>query len=321
MKNILRISAFGLPLVSLLVAGCPSDPAPADAFTPRTDAFTQTGDDAFVPGDAPVLITNDCAGYCTQVGLSCTGDNAQYIDTADCMAQCTALGWPAGTPGATSGNTIACRIYHGGVAMTDPVVHCSHAGPSGDGVCGAAITFRTEAASTATRVDRMGMPAVATATISAGMKNGYNDADPSDDAMLDFAGDQIATLTALHGALDDDLAAATLTPCSMTDTVDLGGGLPPLPECLAQEVTTGSGVRVYQIVIPDTLRVNPGQISGFPNGRDLDDAVIDITLAAALLDLTRHTAGTLAELPLNPSANAPGEVLTTFPYFGVAAEP
>jgi hypothetical protein len=339
MKNILRISAFGLPLVSLLVAGCPSDPAPADAFTPPTpDAFTANEDDAFVapdspampdafvPNDAPVVITNDCAGYCAQMALNCTGANAQYIDNADCMAQCTALAWPAGTPGAMDGNTIACRIYHGGApAVMDPAAHCPHAGPSGDSVCGAALTFRSEASSMATRVDRMGMPAVATATISGAQKNAYNDGNPSDDAMLTFAGDQIATLTGIHAALDDDLAGLSLTPCSMAmaDYIDPDGAgpVPPLPECLGQEIFPGGGARVFQLVIPDTLRVNPTQVSRFPNGRDLDDPVIDVTLAAALLDLGTHTPATLASVPLNPPANAAGELLTTFPYFGVAAEP
>jgi hypothetical protein len=256
--------------------------------------------------------------------MNCTGANAQYIDVADCMAQCTALAWPAGMPGAVDGNTIACRIYHGGApAVMDAAVHCPHAGPSGDGVCGARVTFRTEASSMAVRVDRMGMPAVATATISAPVKNDYNDANPSNDAMLTFAADQIASLTGIHTALDDDLAGLSLTPCSMTDTTDVDGAgpVPPLPECLAQEVIEGSGVRVFQLVIPDTLRVNPGQPSGFPNGRDLDDPVIDVTLAAVLLDLTRHTPSTLATVPVNPPANAAGELLAAFPYFGTAARP
>jgi hypothetical protein len=34
-----------------------------------------------------------------------------------------------------------------------------------------------------------------------------------------------------------------------------------------------------------------------------------------------HTPATLATLPLNPPANADGEILTTFPYFGVATAP
>lgn len=333
MKNILRISLFGLPLSALFLAGCPSDPAPADAFTPPTpDAFVVADEDApvtpdaFVPGDAPVVITNDCAGYCTQIMTNCTGANAQYVDNADCVAQCGALNWPSGTPGATDGNTIACRIYHGGApAVSAPAEHCPHAGPSGGGVCGADITFSAAASSTATRVDRMGMPAVATAAISSAMKNAYNDGDPSDDAALMFAPDQIATLTGIHTALDDDLTGLGLVPCNMSPTVeaiDVGGGL-VLPECLGQEVLGPGTPRVYQLVIPDTLLVNPGMVARFPNGRDPDDVVIDITLAAVLLDLRTpgQTAATLAGVPVNPIANADGEILTTFPYFGVPQEP
>ena len=221
MKNILRLSVYGLPLAALLVTGCGDDNSNPDAFVaptpdafvvPGEDAFTPVVPDAFVPGDAPVVITNDCAGYCAQIMVNCTGDNAQYLDNADCLAQCEDLNWPAGTPGATDGNTVACRIYHGGApAVMDAAEHCPHAGPSGDGVCGADITFNTMASSAATRVDRMGMPAVATAAVT--NKTAYNDGDPSDDAALTFAADQIMTLQGLHTALDDDLTAATLTPC------------------------------------------------------------------------------------------------------------
>lgn len=331
MKNILRISAAALPLASLLIAGCPDNNNTADAFTPpMPDAFTPdmpdafnpdmpdafSPPDAFVPTDAPVVITNDCAGYCTQIGLNCTGDNAQYVDTADCMAQCTALAWPAGTPGASDGNTIACRIYHAGApAAGDPGAHCPHAGASGAGVCGAPIAFRSDASSGATRVDRMGMPAVATAAISSGMKNAYNDADPATDAMLAFAGDEIASITGLHAALDDDLVAAGLTACSMTTMVDVGGGM-MLPQCLGQPILGPGSPRVYQLVIPDTLLVNPGQVQRFPNGRAPNDVVMDVTLAAVLLDLSTHSAGTLAMIPVNPISNAAGEITDTFPYLG-----
>ncbi len=336
MKNILRISAFGLPLTALFLAGCPSDPVTPDAFTApmpdafvavEDDAFVAVEDDAFVAGDAPAAITNDCAGYCTQITTNCTGANSQYVDNADCLAQCNALNWPAGTPGATDGNTIACRIYHGGTPAlgAGAAEHCPHAGSSGGGVCGASVTFNAAASSTATRIDRMGMPAVATAAISSAMKNAYNDGDPSDDAALMFATDQITTLTGIHAALDDDLTTAGFVPCNMSPTVeaiDVGGGL-VLPECLGQNVLGPMTPRVYQLVIPDTLVVNPGAVSRFPNGRDPDDVVIDITLAAVLLDLsvTGQTAGSLAALPLNPPANAAGEVLTTFPYFGAPQAP
>ncbi len=30
------------------------------------------------------------------------------------------------------GDTLGCRLYHGGApAITDPVLHCPHAGPTG----------------------------------------------------------------------------------------------------------------------------------------------------------------------------------------------
>lgn len=329
MNKILRLAA-GLPLVALF-AGCPEETPAADAFTPpmndafsppMDDAFTPPMDDAFVAGDAPVVITNDCAGYCAQMAINCTGDDAQYIDTADCMAQCTALNWPAGIPGDNSGNSLACRIYHGGdPAATDPGLHCPHAGPTGDNTCGAAIAFNGAASGMGTRVDRMGMPAISTATISSGMKTAYNNADPANDAMLTFAPDQIGTLTTIHAALDDDLVALGLTPCSMVMSQTVPGVPVPLPNCLAQEIYgPGTGARVYQVVIPDTLRVDPGAASGFPNGREPDDRTIDVILGAALLDLTvsGQSVATLAMRPLNPPANAAGELLTTFPYFGVA---
>lgn len=321
MKNLIRFgaSALTLPALAVLAAGCPSDPAMPDAAS--------GGNDAFVASDAPVEITNDCEGYCALITTVCDDANAQYVDEADCLAQCDALNWDDGTPGSTDGNTIACRIYHTGAARTAPEDHCPHAGPSGAGVCGAAITFRSEPTAMAVRVDRMGMPAVATALISSGMKNAYNDGNPSNDAALDFAVDALTTLGGLHTALDDDLTTAGLAPCSMMDTVMLPGIPVPVPECAAQEVAPG--VPVVSLIVPDTLRVNPAMPTGFPNGRDLDDPVIDVTLAVILLDLTSTdgcgggacTPATLATLPLNPSANATGEILTTFPYFGEPAAP
>ena len=51
--------------------------------------------------------------------------------------------------------------------------------------------------------------------------------------------------------------------------------------------------------------------SGFPNGRRLEDEVVDITLAVVLLDLSVHSVTDL--VGLNPTANdRPFPV--TFPY-------
>ena len=62
------------------------------------------------------------------------------------------------------------------------------------------------------RVDRMGMPAVATAVITS--KNAYNQANPSDDAAGVFVSEIVANVGAIHAALDDDLTSLGLTPCA-----------------------------------------------------------------------------------------------------------
>jgi len=76
----------------------------------------------------------DCATYCDTYMGNCTGDNDVYADLDDCMTQCAP--WYPGVEGDTAGNSIGCRTYHGGVpALGDPMLHCPHAGPGGDGVC------------------------------------------------------------------------------------------------------------------------------------------------------------------------------------------
>lgn len=158
--------------------------------------------------------------------------------------------------------------------------------------------FATEPASAYARVDRMGMPAVATAVISSSRKNEYNAADPTDDAAGDFVADITGNVTGIHAALDDDLAKAGLVPCGAGDCV---GQAAPL-------------------VVPDVLRINPSAPAGFPNGRRLQDPVIDVTLAVVLLDLgaAGQSATTLADVPLNPPANdAPFS--GTFPYLAAPA--
>ena len=177
--------------IATMVTGCPS-PAPTDGggtdagmgdTNPmRTD--TNVGDSGSDAG-----ITVDCATYCTRITAACTTTHAQYTTMATCMTQCAAAMWTVGAATDTGGNTLGCRIYHAGAAMADPAMHCDHAGPLGGGVCS---PFRTDPAvesATATgyvRVDRMGMPAVATVLVGSAMKNAYNDASPADDATSKF---------------------------------------------------------------------------------------------------------------------------------------
>lgn len=146
---------------------------------------------------------------------------------------------------------------------------------------GNAFAFNSAAPDEYLRVDRMGMPAIATAVITS--KDAYNAADPIDDATFAFAGEIIDNLTVFHNALDDDLTGFGLVPCVVGD-------------CVAQAAP---------LVIPDTLKIDITQPAGFPNGRVLADPVIDVTLAVVLLDLGApgQSVTTLADLPLNPAAN------------------
>jgi hypothetical protein len=67
--------------------------------------------------------------------------------------------------------------------------------------------------------------------------------------------------------------------------------------CLSQMV---AGRSVQSILIPDILDLDLSQPAGFPNGRDLDDPVIDLVLAAIFLDLGRHPVDTLVNARVNP---------------------
>jgi hypothetical protein len=127
------------------------------------------------------------------------------------------------------------------------------------------------------RVDRMGMPAVATATITS--KDAYNAANPVDDAAGTFVGEIVANVGGLHAALDDDLTALGLSPCATQICVN----------------------QAAPFVVPDVIRIDPSMPAGFPNGRRLTDPVIDVTLALVLLDLSMHPVSAL--IGVNPTAN------------------
>lgn len=106
------------------------------------------GDDEATPIDAPVAIDaaidaggpdaaagQTCADYCASIAANCTNTLAMYADTATCLASCAHVA--PGTAADMGGNTLGCRVYHAGAAAGNPTLHCRHAGPGGDGVCGA----------------------------------------------------------------------------------------------------------------------------------------------------------------------------------------
>jgi hypothetical protein len=73
---------------------------------------------------------------------SCTEGNRVYEGAGQCLAVSKAL--PLGKAEETRSNpgenTVACRRYHAYASLgpDGPVVHCPHAGPTGDGHCGTA---------------------------------------------------------------------------------------------------------------------------------------------------------------------------------------
>jgi hypothetical protein len=76
-----------------------------------------------------------CAGYCTTLAANCTTTNAQFGTEGACLGSCA--GYTQGDAGVTSGNSLECRSYHATAAAGGAALHCPHAGPAGDGTCGA----------------------------------------------------------------------------------------------------------------------------------------------------------------------------------------
>lgn len=86
---------------------------------------------------------------------------------------------------------------------------------------------------------------------------------------------------------------------------------PPVAEATVQSVTPcldqvvpGTGGRtLVDLIIPDTITVDLDAPSVFPNGRRLEDPVVDFTLSMALLDMRVHSPQTFNGIPLNPPTN------------------
>ncbi|MEE2787706.1 MAG: DUF4331 family protein [Myxococcota bacterium] len=281
------------------------------------------------------------------------GNRDGHVDQLDRVAHITAgLATAYGTYASTQGNlatwpTIACPTFGPNAdGQSVLMTKCgSEAAP--------AYAFRTDAADDYTRVDRMGMPGVSTALLSDmpaegfASKQAYNTYGPEGDVMRRSLPAFINTLEGLHTALDDDLRAyrsmphmggapaagmaaggtmaggvpaggaeggdeQVLFPCSMIKPEPLGN-----PPCLTQEVQMG--VRVADLIIPDTITITGEADQGFPFGRKLTDPVMDITLAVLLLDLTQNEPDALVGV-LNPTENDVAYA-PEFPYLAPAHAP
>lgn len=124
----------------------------------------------------------------------------------------------------------------------------------------------------------------------------------------------IAMLLPLAGCGGD---GGTLTPGPTPTPTPTSPAPTPTPTsfnvqpCLDQIVTPGNSVTA--LIIPDTVKLDLNLPPSFPNGRRLQDQVVDITLSYLLLDMRRHNLRTLADLPLNPGRND-ATFLPDFPY-------
>ncbi|MBI4570663.1 MAG: DUF4331 family protein [Chloroflexi bacterium] len=111
----------------------------------------------------------------------------------------------------------------------------------------------------ASQVDRMAIPAINTALIPSDQKDAFNQADPADDA-ADFRATGQATIETLRGAVD-----------GLFGTPQDGG---PLGDLTAEQVATA--------LIPDVVTIDFSQPVQFPNGRRLQDDVINAALGVVL---------------------------------------
>lgn len=77
------------------------------------------------------LANSNCVTYCDDIMAQCTGDNAQYTGTADCMQGCARIPQD-GNDGDMTGNTLQCRWYHIHTEQYEAAAeHCPHAGLEG----------------------------------------------------------------------------------------------------------------------------------------------------------------------------------------------
>lgn len=94
--------------------------------------------------------------------------------------------------------------------------------------------------------------------------------------------------------------------------------------CLSQPIlaatATSPAVTLPDLILPDTLKLDFTRTNGFPNGRRFNDPVVDLELAALLLDTTRPGQPVNALIgalnPPPPSDNAPDTA--PFPFVGPA---
>lgn len=184
----------------------------------------------------------------------------------------------------------------------DGVTYQIHVDLDGDLIDDATVSIRKDGGSDANsgtiktwvstsrdgRVDRMAIPAINTALIHSEMKDAFNQGDPVNDA-ADFQPAAIATIDFLREVVDGLFG------------VPQDGG--PLGDLTSAQVGAA--------LVPDVVTIDFSQPLAFPNGRQLEDDVIDAALGVVL------NRGGAAGIGDGVDANDK-PFSTTFPYL---AEP
>lgn len=73
-----------------------------------------------------------CDEYCSEIRTTCTGDNLQYRNDAECKRFCALLA--PGSADDRTQNTVSCRLANAKLGQTKAI--CANAGPWGGDVCG-----------------------------------------------------------------------------------------------------------------------------------------------------------------------------------------
>lgn len=219
-----------LALATLTLAGCSDDPAPIAVAPAPTPAPTPTPTPAVanfdvtrclnqvIPGTGGTTVAAAVVPDVLTLNLAAPSGFPNGRRLADPVVDVTlgiifldltrtGAGTLAGVPVNPANDGVTLRTtfpYLAAPQGTSPVAATT----------GTSFNFRTDPASSYVRVDRMGMPAVATALIGSAMKNAYNDANPSNDAAGQFVPELAGQLTGLTNALADDFTRLGLPLCA-----------------------------------------------------------------------------------------------------------
>lgn len=198
------------------------------------------------------------------------------------------------TMGMTTGTTDDMTTEPTGGPSTDPTTTTTMTTDPMTGTTGepAGYNFPDNPYDDYTQIDRHAAVEAGTAAIAApsglglngediAVRDMYNASNPEEDAAMMWLPEIAKSITFFHDALDDDIMGFGLTPATFDQTVAQAG----------------------PVIIPDTIKYDPSMPTAYPNGRKLEDRVVDITLAAVLLDLGMHPLDTFASIPLNPPQN------------------